>query len=271
MRKLTLCVCALMCLICSGLGALAQDEDPAEKPAEEGVKRLDVPEEYAKKEVPDLEDSDRIEKGRKLFNDMAKANCAMCHGEGGKGDGVQAANYTDPPVGDLTTAEFQGAVTDQYIFWRIKEPVESKADPNSGMLGYPNGKDDDIWDIVAFIRSVKAPTLEVLSQEAYEAYMGDLKTHWGAVRKHAKEKDKDKTLAAAEAIAEIGPKLKGYDGGQDGKKVRDQDDFKQFCDDITKAAADYAKLVNDGDWAKAGEIQGKIGGSCKSCHDKYKK
>lgn len=266
MRKLLLCVIAVLCTVCTGLGVLAQDD----KPAEDGVKRLEVPKEYAEKEAPDLTDSDRIKKGKELFNDMAKANCAMCHGEGGKGDGLQAPNYTDPAVGDLTTTDFQDAVTDQYIFWRIKDPVESKADPNSGMLGYPNGKDEDIWAIVAYIRSFKAPTLDVLSKEAYETHMGDLKAHWGAVRKHAKEQDMEKTLAAAEAIAEIGPKLKGYDGEIEGKKVRDQDDFIQFCDDLTNAATEYAKFVSDGDWEKAGEVQGKIGGSCKSCHDKYR-
>lgn len=265
MRKLMLCVSALLCVFCT---ALAQDEKPEEKTDE--VKRLEVPKAFADKKAPDLTDADLIAKGKKFYSDPTKANCAACHGEGGKGDGLLAPNYVDPAVTDLTTAEFHDAVTDQYIFWRIKEPVQSRAEPNSGMLGWPSAKDEDIWAVVAFVRSLKAPTLEILTIGKFDAHMGDLKNHWNQVKKHAKEQDKDKTLAAAEAIAEIGPKLKGYDAEVDGKKVRDNEDYKKFCDDITSAAADYAKLVKDGKWEKAAEIQGKIGESCKSCHDKYR-
>jgi mono/diheme cytochrome c family protein len=133
------------------------------KPSNEGSKakkddtmRLPVPADYASKQpTTALTDANFIKDGEKLFHDAGKGNCIMCHGEGGKGDGPQAPNYTDPNVADLTNPAFQDAVTDQYIFWRIKDVAASKAYPNSGMLGYPNGSDAEIWSLVAYVRSLK--------------------------------------------------------------------------------------------------------------------
>lgn len=120
------------------------------------VKRLPVPDEFKSKNPPKaLTDPDLIAAGKKLFNDPNTANCVMCHGESGKGDGPQAANYKDPAVTDLTSAALQDEVTDQYIFWRIAKPNDSKAYPNSGMLGYPAGSEEDNWALTAYVRSLK--------------------------------------------------------------------------------------------------------------------
>ena len=119
-------------------------------------KRLPVPDEYKSKKPPkDLSDADLIAAGKKLYHDGNTANCVMCHGEGGKGDGPQSDNYKDPAVSDLTAASFQDEVSDEYIFWRIAKPNESKAYPNSGMLGYPAGSEEDNWAITAYVRSLK--------------------------------------------------------------------------------------------------------------------
>ena len=146
------------CLVLGACGGDSGKTGNSGKAAKkDDVLRLPVPAEFKDNKSPtDLADADFIAKGKKLFHDPASANCIMCHGEGGKGDGPQAANYTDPKVADLTTASFQDAVTDQYIFWRITKPVESKAYQSSGMLGYPAGSEEDHWALVAYVRSLKA-------------------------------------------------------------------------------------------------------------------
>lgn len=156
----TLGLFIVMCA-CVTLAACGGDGKTGNSGGKKGGKkdttlRKEVPAEIKDKKPPkDLSDADLIAKGKDLFHDPAKANCVMCHGDGGKGDGPQASNYTDPNVADLTSAEFQDAVTDQYIFWRITDPNGSKAYPNSGMLGYPAGSEEDHWALTAYVRSLK--------------------------------------------------------------------------------------------------------------------
>jgi mono/diheme cytochrome c family protein len=145
---------SLILAACGGGGKPGNDNKPKAK--SDDVMRLPVPEKFASMQpTTSLTDANFIKDGEKLFHDAGKGNCLMCHGELGKGDGLQAANYTDPKVADLTNPAFQDAVTDQYIFWRIKDVANSKAYQNSGMLGYPNGSDAEIWSLVAYVRSLK--------------------------------------------------------------------------------------------------------------------
>jgi mono/diheme cytochrome c family protein len=147
-------MCGSLAIAACGGGKPANENKPKAKSDE--VMRLPVPTEYADKQpTTSLTDTAFIEQGKVLFHDAGKGNCLMCHGDLGKGDGLQAPNYTDPKVADLTNTAFQDAVTDQYIFWRIKDVQASKAYISSGMLGYPNGTDAEIWSLVAYVRSLK--------------------------------------------------------------------------------------------------------------------
>ncbi|MCB9893042.1 MAG: cytochrome c [Planctomycetes bacterium] len=154
---IVMCACVTLAA-CGGDGKAGNGggNKPGGSGKKEETLRMPVPAEFKDKKPPkDLTDADFIAKGKDLYHDATKANCIMCHGEGGKGDGPQAANYTDPKVADLTSAAFQDAVTDQYIFWRITDPNNSKAYPNSAMLGYPAGSEEDHWALVAYVRSLK--------------------------------------------------------------------------------------------------------------------
>jgi mono/diheme cytochrome c family protein len=145
---------SLLIAACGGGGKSGNDGKTTSK--DDKTMRLPVPDTFKDKQpTTSLTDAAFIEKGKLLFHDAAKANCLMCHGDGGKGDGPQAPTYIDPKVADLTNPAFQDAVTDQYIFWRLKDVANSKAYPNSGMLGYQNGTDDEIWSLVAYVRSLK--------------------------------------------------------------------------------------------------------------------
>jgi mono/diheme cytochrome c family protein len=74
-------------------------------------------------------------------------NCASCHGKTGLGDGVKARSLKDFP-GDFSKADFQKQ-TDGDLFYETKT--------GRGEMPKYEGKltDDDIWNIVNFMRTLK--------------------------------------------------------------------------------------------------------------------
>lgn len=274
--RTALSVAALaLCISASVLAVVAQDEKPAGKDEKSEFDRPDPPEEFKKLEVPDLSDADRIASGKKLF----EKNCVTCHGEDAKGD-TPTGKALKPEAGDLTKAELHDAVSDAYLYWRISKG--SAAIGEVGMTPYEDQlKEAQRWELVAYLRSLDAGKAEdaevaVLDDDQFEELMDGLKDAWKNLRAHATEREQEKTQAEADKIVELASKLKGYDGEvksgeQKGEKVREQQDFKKFCEDFAAAASEYAKLVKAGDWEKTDAAQGKIGEGCKSCHDVYKK
>ena len=81
------------------------------------------------------------------------SRCALCHGAGGKGDGVAAAGLSPAPR-DLTAADWQASVTDEYIETIIK--FGGSAVGKSAVMP-PNpdlqAKDDVVKAIRAQVRS----------------------------------------------------------------------------------------------------------------------
>jgi mono/diheme cytochrome c family protein len=149
---LFLLMCGALSLAACGGGGKKDNDGGGGSAKKEETKRLPVPEKFASMKPPKpIDDADMIAKGKKLFH--GDANCFTCHGAEGKGDG-EGGKELDPKPTDLTSADFQEAVTDQYIHWRLMEVQESKAYKNSGMLGYPNGTEEDRWALVAYVRSL---------------------------------------------------------------------------------------------------------------------
>jgi mono/diheme cytochrome c family protein len=74
-------------------------------------------------------------------------NCASCHGKAGLGDGVKARALKEFP-GDFSKAPFVDA-TDGELFWRTKT--------GRGEMPKYEGKlsDDDIWNVVNYMRTFK--------------------------------------------------------------------------------------------------------------------
>jgi mono/diheme cytochrome c family protein len=74
-------------------------------------------------------------------------NCASCHGKAGLGDGVKARALKEFP-GDFSKADFQDQ-TDGEHFYKTKT--------GRGEMPKYEGKlsDDDIWNVVNFMRTLK--------------------------------------------------------------------------------------------------------------------
>ena len=74
-------------------------------------------------------------------------NCASCHGRAGLGDGVKARSLKDFP-GDFSKADFQKQ-SDGDLFYKSKTG-RNEMPKYEGKL-----TDDDIWNIVNYMRTLK--------------------------------------------------------------------------------------------------------------------
>ena len=84
------------------------------------------------------------------------ANCVGCHGASGKGDGPAAAALNPKPQ-DYTDGKIMNPLKDQYLFDIIKN---GGASMGKAAIMPASGKklsDQEIWDIVAYIRSLAKP------------------------------------------------------------------------------------------------------------------
>ena len=82
--------------------------------------------------------------------------CVGCHGATGKGDGAAAAGLNPKPQ-DHTNGKYMNAVTDKYLFDIIKGGgAGAKKSPLMPAWGNTL-KDDDIGNLVAYIRSLARP------------------------------------------------------------------------------------------------------------------
>ena len=82
--------------------------------------------------------------------------CASCHGTSGKGDGPAAAALTPKPR-DHSDGKYMNTLTDKYLFDIIKGGGSSAGKsplmpPWGSQLG-----DQDIWNVVSYIRSMAIP------------------------------------------------------------------------------------------------------------------
>ena len=98
-----------------------------------------VPAEYAGKTNPGGDAT----QGAAVFAE----NCAACHGEKGDGNSVIAQSITPPPA---NLVELQKKAGDDYLFWRI-----STGKPGTSMAPWNHLGEDQIWNLVAYIRTLK--------------------------------------------------------------------------------------------------------------------
>ncbi len=106
--------------------------------------------------APRPEDPDLRRKGSRLF----LANCAKCHGAGGKGDGAAAGSLKDDdgrPVRprNLVDDPLRGGSEPEQVYCRIKLGL-----PGSSMVppvAFPALKDEQAWALVEFVLGLREP------------------------------------------------------------------------------------------------------------------
>lgn len=84
-----------------------------------------------------------LRRGKQLYGQ----NCALCHGQSGRGDGPQAAALTSPPA---NLAELAPGSADDQLYLYIANGVPGTAmPPHRGKLS-----EEDIWHVVNYIRTL---------------------------------------------------------------------------------------------------------------------
>jgi cytochrome c553 len=89
------------------------------------------------------------DKGKTLFSQQ----CASCHGSSGKGDGPAAVALTPKPR-NLSDKAYMAGLTDRYLADVIKKGGASVGKSPLMPASGASLKDDDIRDVVAFLRSL---------------------------------------------------------------------------------------------------------------------
>ena len=84
-------------------------------------------------------------RGRALYG----ANCASCHGESGKGDGLRAAELQQKPI-DFTDPQVMGAITPQKFEKSVVQGLPNIPEHTFGHLLRP----EEVRDVTTFVRSL---------------------------------------------------------------------------------------------------------------------
>ncbi|MGH7334546.1 MAG: c-type cytochrome [Candidatus Rokuibacteriota bacterium] len=84
-----------------------------------------------------------------------KADCADCHGAAGAGDGAKGQKLKDKKPSNWTAGGGGGlkGMDDQAIFAAIAEGGKAVG-KSKGMPAYPKLSDAEVWNLVAFVRTL---------------------------------------------------------------------------------------------------------------------
>jgi mono/diheme cytochrome c family protein len=115
----------------------------SETPQASLPKPLVIPPEARKRENPVPKVPEAIEAGRSLF----VTQCAMCHGENGRGKGELAASL-NMKVPDMTDPKLQQKRTDGDLFYIISTG-------HGQMPGEKRLPEQNLWEMIHFIRTLK--------------------------------------------------------------------------------------------------------------------
>ena len=107
----------------------------------------DLPRPYRQVTVPAarLQSAGARAHGRTLF----LANCALCHGVRGDGQGERRAGMDVPPR-NLLDPQWRARTTPRHIYFAIREGLVG-----TPMAGWKSLGEDDAWDMTAYILSLE--------------------------------------------------------------------------------------------------------------------
>ena len=117
-----------------------KDQPPAKTPTPESK----IPPEDAAKANPVKPTAESLAKGKKLYG----YDCAMCHGKDGDGKGDMASDFKN--VTDFTNPESLKNRTDGELFYITRNGKGDNMPPEGD-----RAKNDDIWNMVNYVRSFK--------------------------------------------------------------------------------------------------------------------
>jgi len=108
--------------------------------------RGNIPEQYADLNNPYPASTENIANGKKLY----QAQCQMCHGEFGQGDGPAGGQLLPRPA-NLSLTHRLPVTTDAFYFWTLSEGGQSLG---TAMPAF-NARlsDEEMWQIIHYLNS----------------------------------------------------------------------------------------------------------------------
>ncbi len=100
-------------------------------------------------------DVESIEQGQVLYT----ANCAVCHGDGGMGDGPAGVSLDPTPAKIAHTSQM---LSDAYLYWRISE---GGTEFGTAMISYKTMfSEEDRWNVINYIRALGSNEIMPIEQ-----------------------------------------------------------------------------------------------------------
>jgi cytochrome c553 len=116
---------------------------------DQGRSTARAPDDYREMINPLKFNSATLDAGEELYMDDAKpVACVKCHGKEGDGMGPMA-NMFNPAPRNFTCAEGMNVIEDGQLFWIIKH-----GSPGTSMPAFDKLEDEQIWQLVAYLRNL---------------------------------------------------------------------------------------------------------------------
>jgi len=106
-----------------------------------------APKEFLAMKNPLPLDAKTLKAGEDLFQIQSNPiTCKTCHGVNGNGKGDSSFEST-PAARNFTCSTIMNALPDGQLFWIIRN-----GSPNTSMFGFSNLSDNQIWQLIHYIR-----------------------------------------------------------------------------------------------------------------------
>jgi mono/diheme cytochrome c family protein len=108
----------------------------------------ELPEDADKTKNPTTATPESLAKGKELYMERSKGNCAFCHGETGAGNEANMPRLRRKPA-DLTNKERMTAMTDGEIFWKVSKGIQ-------GIMpaGERRMSEEERWHVVNYVKTL---------------------------------------------------------------------------------------------------------------------
>jgi hypothetical protein len=133
--------------IVGALTAITPELVHASKDCPQVRNTLQAPKNFYLQKNPLRNTRKNISSGQGLyFQQRKELGCVRCHGVLGNGKGDMAVGL-EPPPRNFSCAQMMNKIPDGQMFWVIKN-----GSANTGMYVYDKLKDNEVWQLILFIR-----------------------------------------------------------------------------------------------------------------------